>query len=546
MSDITISLASLAILLVVYRLYKRWRRISIAHVPGPEPVSFLLGNLGEIYQCQAMEAEFKWQQIYGDVVRFKASFGEDRLLVSDPKALQYIYQTAGYRFHKQPERREMTRLISGRGILWADGAIHRRHRKVMLPGFGGPEVKAFIPLFSAIASQLTEKWKEIISDGSGESAVIDVPHWASRATMDAIGEAAFDYRFGVIDHEGNALGKAYFNLFADTFGTPSKAQIIATSIMGHIPTQILEWLGDYLPSPKLHHARHTAEVATNVAKSLVDSKFKALLQGQGKRDIMSLLVKANVSEKETARLNEEELLAQMRTIILAGHETTANCLSWTLLELSRHPEMQKHLRNEIRTMEKNIQAREDTEFSPRDYEAMPYLSAVLKESLRYHPVAFNSFRQAADDDVLPLSTPIITVSGEVITELPIPKGTKIVTSIGGYNRNQDIFGQDAHIFNPERWLRPDGVKKMVSIGVYSNLLSFAGGVRSCIGWKFALLEMQTFLVRLINDFEFSLTPEAHKVRREPCLVMIPTVEGQVERGAQLPLEVRIAHREEVE
>ncbi|KAF8633415.1 hypothetical protein AX17_004586 [Amanita inopinata Kibby_2008] len=538
------ALLSSVLLLIVQRFYKRLTRISISHVPGPQPESFMLGNLREFYHDQAMEAEFRWQKIYGDIVRFKASFGEDRLLIADPKALQYIYQTSGYNFFKQPERREMTRIISGRGILWADGIDHKRHRKVMLPGFGSPEVKTFVPLFSAIASQLVDKWQDIIAAAPNDSAKINVPHWISRATLDAIGEAAFDYQFGVIEREGNTLGEAYSNLFADTFGTPTKGQIVATSIMGYIPIRILGFVVDNVPSPKLYHARHTEKIATSIAKMLVTSKTNALLQGQGKRDILSLLVKANASENATTRLSEEELVAQMRTIILAGHETTANTLSWTLLELSRHVEMQNRLRNEIRVMEKHVHARGDADFSPKDYEAMPYLSAILKESLRYHPVAYNSFRQAAQDDILPLSKPITTLNGEVITELPIPKGLKIITSIGGYNRNKEIFGDDAHTFNPERWLREDGVKKAVSIGVYSNLLSFSGGVRSCIGWRFAVLELQTFLVKLINDFEFSLTEEARRVRREPCLVMVPTVEGEVDKGAQLPLMVQVASKDD--
>lgn len=114
----------------------------------------------------------------------------------------------------------------------------------------------------------------------------------------------------------------------------------------------------------------------------------------------------------------------------------------------------------------------------------------IQETLRYHPVVHTTFREAIKDDVLPLSKPIVTCSGKVINEIPVPKGLKIITSIGGYNRfpralsmlygkmliviyvrNQDIFGEDAHTFNPERWLHYE-MKKAATVGVLANLCVF--------------------------------------------------------------------------
>ncbi|KAF8645774.1 hypothetical protein AX16_007583 [Volvariella volvacea WC 439] len=470
-------IAAFLVLIFFAKLYQHYKRISISLVPGPEPESILLGNMRELFQSQASEADFKWQGEYGDIVRLKGPLGEDRLLVSDPKALQYIYHTAGYKFFKQKARREISRIISGRGIFWADGNDHKRHRRVMLPGFGGPESKSFLPIFSSCAEKLASSWRDLISLSDDGVAVVNVTHWASRATMDAIGEAAFDCHFGALDDADTPLNRAYTNLLTDSFGQLSKADILIQNIMEYLPMRLLNFFSDYMPSQKLSHVRHTAQLATKLARSLVDSKAEALRQGKGRRDIMSLLVKANVSENSSKQLSNEELLAQMRTIILAGHETTANTLSWTLLELCRHPEVQTKLRQEIRDMERTIQQSSALTFTSADYDSMPYLTAVLKEVLRYHPVSYNHFREASRDDVIPLSKPMILTNGEVIDELPIPKGLKIITSVGGYNRNKDIFGSDAHTFNPERWLDPTKIRKLASVGVYGNLLSFSAGVR---------------------------------------------------------------------
>ncbi|KAG5644497.1 hypothetical protein DXG03_008239 [Asterophora parasitica] len=312
--------------------------------------------------------------------------------------------------------------------------------------------------------------------------------------------------------------------------------------MAYIPGPIQELLGDHLPSKKLFHARNTAKLSTDVAKELVNEKADAYLQGRGNRDILSLLVKANASDNKNIKLTEEELLGVMRVVILAGHETTANTLSWMLLELTRHPEVQTKLREEIASMQQTLQTRVVSEYTAADLDSMQYLNAVLKETLRYHPVAVNVFRQAAKDDVLPLSKPIKLTSGEMLYELPIPKGQRIIASIGGYNRNKDIFGKDAHLFNPERWLN-SGVKKTTSVGALGNLMTFSAGIRTCIGWKFAVTELQTFIFELVGPFEFISTPESQKIRREAALIMVPIVEGQVEKGAQLPLRIRVASRE---
>jgi len=110
--------------------------------------------LPEIFQSQVGAADFKYQEKYGDIVKIKGPFGEDRLLLSDPKALQYIFHTSGYNFLKWPERTEISRVLMGRGLLWADGETHRRQRKVMLPGFGTPESKSFVPIFRRMAAEV--------------------------------------------------------------------------------------------------------------------------------------------------------------------------------------------------------------------------------------------------------------------------------------------------------------------------------------------------------------------------------------------------------
>ncbi|KAF7342359.1 Cytochrome P450 [Mycena venus] len=385
-------------------------------------------------------------------------------------------------------------------------------------------------------NQLSAKWKEMIADSSG-SLVVNTPPYFSRFLLDVIGEVAFDYRFGAIHSNDNPIAAAFASLAPKMLVLPSKKAIFIVALLEFLPPRLIRFFLRHAPFNRLKNTRRVSSMISAVAKQLVDEKAKALIAGKGKRDIMSLLVKANASANPRTNLSEVEMLAQMHTIMGAGHETTANTLSWSLFELAQHPDVQEKLREEIRAAEQAIRNRGDTEFTYADFEAMPYTIAVMKETFRFHPVSYNTMREAARDEVLPLSKPLVSKSGKTITEIPIPKNTILVVSISGYNRNTEVFGEDAHVFNPERWL--DGrVQTTTSLGVYGNLMTFGSGHRACIGWRFAVYEYQTFLVELVKNFEFSMDPTvAAKVRREAAMVMVPTISGEVMKGAQMPITI---------
>jgi len=146
-------------------------------------------------------------------------------------------------------------------------------------------------------------------------------------------------------------------------------------------------------------------------------------------------------------------------------------------------------------------------------------------------------REATQDDVIPLGSPIVAKSDEQVSSIHVRKGTPVDVAIGVYNRLPDIWGADANEFNPERFLNLDKSKRS-NIGVFANLLTFSGGTRGCIGWRFAVLQMQIIIVALVENFQISLPPQTEKTRiyRKPIGMMIPTVEGR--RGAWMGLVVK--------
>ncbi|KIK60887.1 hypothetical protein GYMLUDRAFT_244040 [Collybiopsis luxurians FD-317 M1] len=406
-------------------LFVAWRLTTPSpfwNIPGPEPKSFLLGNLGELLQKPVGLAEFEWQKTYGDVVRFGAALGTDQLMIADPKALQHILQSSGYGWRKSPVRREMARLTSGKGLAWADGDVHTRQRKIMLPGFRAPETKFFVPFFISSAEAMCSVWKAAIAKSGSQSDVFNFPDYISRATLDAIGQS-----------EEPLLSRKNFDFWRTR---------------------------DY----------HT--------------------------------------------------------------------ICWAMYELARQPKLQAKLRNEIQAMEETIADRGNSDFTLQDFEEMPLLVAMSKETLRYYPVAIHLYRTASEDDRLPLSKPIVGKSGKIITEIPIPKGTQVIGSIQAYNRNKDIFGEDSFEFNPNRWIE-GRVQTDTPLGVYANLATFASGMRSCLGWRFTVAELQAFIVVLLRNFQLESTPKLAGIRRESALTMVPTIEGELDKGSQLPLKVTL-------
>ncbi|KAE9397453.1 cytochrome P450 [Gymnopus androsaceus JB14] len=483
----------------IYVFYKATKCSVLDDIPGPASKSFLLGNLGELLLNQAglwyFQTDFSWQETYGDVVKFKALCGE---------------------------RKELTRMISGKGIFWVDDNAHKRQQKVMLPGFRTPETKNFLPLFLSCAASLSRHWSDhLISLEKDQLHVFNISEWASRATLDALGQAAFDYNFGATGNHDNELGQVYPNMIFNAFGSPSKTTLVMLELLQFLPTSLVEFLNSNNLSRRVAVLLKVANVANAIAKELISKKSEVLLEGKGKKDLMSLLVKANAGENPRGQLSEDKILLPMRALIFAGHETTGNTLAWLLYELAQSPELQGKLCAEIR----------ESELSIEDLEGMSLLGATVRETLRFYPAVLHLFRTAKEDDVLPLSAPIIMTNGEILTEIKMPKGSRVALSIPAYNR-LIIFGEDAHMFNPYCWLEPEHVKKgRASLGPFANI---------CLGWRFAIIELQAFTVELLSNFQFSAAPKTERIRRESAIFMVPTIEGEVENGAQLPLRVAFA------
>ncbi|KAK0455619.1 cytochrome P450 [Desarmillaria tabescens] len=160
--------------------------------------------------------------------------------------------------------------------------------------------------------------------------------------------------------------------------------------------------------------------------------------------------------------------------------------------------------------------------------SLPYLDAVVHETLRTHP---------AEDDILPLATPVVTKSGETINSIFVAKGTHVTASIGMLNRSEELWGPDAKEFKPERWLE-DSAPRAKEIKGHRHLLTFANGPRMCLGKVFALTEFKAALFVIIKNFAFEFPGGKDTVigKHLGGVLARPKVVG--EEGARVPLRMR--------
>ncbi|KAJ8087892.1 hypothetical protein PM082_006749 [Marasmius tenuissimus] len=525
---LSISLALLAT--AIFALVIRSRKRSLKFIQGPPSPSLLLGHEWDITRVRKVgQLEYDWFEQYGSVFRLAGCFGEDILEVSDPRALQHICHKSAYRYKKPMDIEQLIGKLFGPGLVTVNGDIHQRQRKIMNPSFSAGQIRPFAPVFETCAQKLITKWRLEIESGA---PIIDCYKELHGMTLDALGESMFEYNF---DAMGKTRAGGLRDILRDVFldsRNPTELKMLRNAAYRFLPKTII----DLISLRKTKEDKRFANwlnASQKVTGGLVTQKVES---GGGKekdKDILSVIARSLTSEDPSKRLLPVEALSQMATITFAGHETTASTLNWLLCELSYHPEWQERLTQEIRVVRN--QHSTDGPLTVKELESMPILNAIIKETLRFRPIVPELVREAVNDDIIPLDSPITDISGSVWKEIPVTKGQRVALNIFKYNRFKSVWGEDADLWNPERFL--DSTRP-TTLGVFANLMTFSGGIRACIGWRFAVLELQVVTAALIDTFKFAAV-KGIEIEQVRIGTNGPMVKGKWEAGPQLPLNVTL-------
>ncbi|KAG9030882.1 hypothetical protein FRB95_003445 [Tulasnella sp. JGI-2019a] len=485
---------------------------------GPKSQSWLIGN-SEDYRLPYPNERFqRWVQEYGTTFPVYGFFGVRELVVGDTNAMSIILnQTADFpkvtgdvtywhlhahhlrsndighvfpSFIQPASLINTTKHLVGDGVLAAQGYEHKRQRKVLNPAFSMTVMRDISPMLMRVAHELKDSWKKELSCSPPNSGVreIDVLRGFCKAALDMIGLAA--------------LMKAN-----------DRSQPIGSNVANQRNRYIMDRVGLQMITDK------KVEVQT------LGIDAEAL----GK-DLLSVMLRSNLQENSADRLDDETLRAQIATFLLAGHETTANALTWGLHALAKLPSVQSKLRDEVLAFP-------DDSPSMDDLNAMPYLNNVVKEILRMMPPVSTLRRIAREDSVLPLARPIVDKNGKTINEIFLRRGESLMVHIFASNTSPDLWGPDAFEFRPERFDKlPEAVSGIPSL--FGNLLTFSAGPKGCIGWRMAVIEMQALLFTLIRTFEFGIDPGLEITSRFSFAIK-PQIKGQEGNGPQLPLRVSL-------
>lgn len=398
----------------------------------------------------------------GDVTSFRMGPVQGYFL-NDPEMIRDLLVVNAHKFIKGRALQRAKNLL-GEGLLTSEGEFHLRQRRMIQPAFHRARIAEYAQSMVEYADKMSNIWQ----DGD----VRDIDKEMMHLTLQIV---------------ANTLFSANVDDDADEIGASMTALV---ELFNYLLLPFSEWL-EKLPLPQSRRFKNARNTLNTVIYGIINERR---LSGEDTGDLLSMLLLAQ-DEGDGIGMTDEQIRDEALTLFLAGHETTANAMTWTWYLLSQNPHVEKKLHEELDLV---LCGRLPT---IDDLPNLKYAEAVLAESMRLFPPAWAVGRLAIEE--------------HEFGGYAIPKRGLVL--ISPYVTHRDPrFWEDAGEFIPERW-ETQSVKEASQRNIY---FPFGGGIRRCIGESFAWTEGILLLATLARKWKLRMVPE-QKVALQPMITLRP-------------------------
>lgn len=402
------------------------------------------------------------QREHGDIAHWRIG-PQDIYLFSHPDLIRDVLVTNQKNFHKSRGLERARRLL-GNGLLTSEGDFHLRQRRLAQPAFHRQRIVSYAGTMIDYAERTSSRWRD--------GASVDMHTEMMRLTLGIVSRTLFD---ADVDSEAAEIGAALTTAF-ESFN------------LAMLPfTELL----DRLPLPAVRRFNAARDTLDRTIYRMIEERRRS---GEDRGDLLSMLLLATDTEGDGSGMSDLQLRDEALTIFLAGHETTANALTWTWYLLSQNPGAEEKLHAEIDRVVGDRLPR------PEDFPSLTYTRMVLAESMRLYPPAWAIGRRALEP---------FEVRGFIV-----PRRAVILMSQYIVHRLGAYF-PDPERFDPDRWM-PEASASRPKFSYFP----FGGGTRVCIGEQFAWMEGVLLLAALSRKWRMRLEP-GHHVEVQPLITLRP-------------------------
>jgi cytochrome P450 len=430
------------------------------HLHGPRGLPFV----GSLFALQRDPLHFLLEAArdYGDIVPIPMPFGYRLYLFNHPDYIRHVLVDNHKNFTKSSDYAILA-LVLGEGLLTLEGDEHRHRRRLVQPAFHRKRIEGYAATMAEYGAEMCERWR----DGQA----LDFHKEMTRVTLRIVARALFD---ADVEREAAEVGDAISTLMP----------MFDSTILLAAP-----WLFRFTPASR--RAQKAIASLDSIVFQMIAEHRKS---GKDSGDLMSMLLAAHDEEDSNRRLTDRNIRDEVMTLFLAGHETTANLMTWTFYLLSRNPEAEARLHSEIDSVLAGHAPAID------DVSRLEYTRMVLNESMRLYPPAWAIGRRAIAD---------FEVGGHTI-----PAGSDIFISQWVTHHDPRFF-PDPLRFEPERWT-PEAEASRPDFSYFP----FGGGPRLCIGESFAKMEAALLIATIAQRWRIRLAPGA-RVDTLPLVTLRP-------------------------